>query len=107
MAQPDGLEFDEDLTDAIKRNPVAALVIEVRYLRRDTDAQNGKLDKMNDKVDKLAGKQCPCPQVTDQGRSILQLQTQRDDNKAVWAMVLAIAAIAISTGISIIELIRK
>lgn len=94
MPQTDDLEFDQDFADVVKRNPTAAMVIEMRYLRRDFSLLNEKVEKMQ--------KQCPCQTVIDQGNAIASMQGEgcgrekTGNNVIAWiGVIISVASVAI------------
>jgi hypothetical protein len=93
MAQLDDLELDEAFVKAIAKDPQAAIVIEMRYLRRD-------VSDLNNKVDGIQVKQCPCTTVIELGKSVATIQGQDQgkdksgSNTVAWAAI-AVAVVAI------------
>jgi hypothetical protein len=97
MVQTDELQFDQDFADVVKRNPVAALVIETRYLRRDVNL-------LNIKVDGISGKRCPCQQVVDQDKAITILQAQAADADKGKSNIVVYLALIATIGLTLIDL---
>jgi hypothetical protein len=97
MVQTDELAFDQDFADIVRKNPTAAMVIEVRYLRRDVNL-------LNTKVDRISAKRCPCKQVVDQDKAITILQEQAADQNTGKANLLVYIALIAAVGLTLIDL---
>ena len=97
MADTADLEFDPEFAAVVKRNPTAALVIEVRYLRRDVDA----LDK---KVDGMGVKQCPCNAMIDLGKKVATMEGEGTGREKTGSNLIAYLGVFVSIAAVLITL---
>ena len=104
MADNADLEFDPEFAAVVKRNPTAALVIEVRYLRRDVNAIDAKVEKVDAKVQGMQ-KQCPCKPLIDLTTDVAAIKGEDKGREKSGNNVIAWVGVLISvTSVAILVL---